>query len=249
MAKSITVHPLSCVPLYIEVKRNGILTKGNATGFIVEKNKSLFLITNWHVLTNRNSITNDHISSALGNPDTLVIYHHKAKNLGVWTTEIYPLFDSDSKSKLWKEHPSGRSVDVVAFPLDRNPLFDYYPMDLGQANTDLVVEPADTVSIIGFPFGMASSGRVAIWKTGHVASDLGIDYNDLPAFLVDGYTESGTSGSPVIALRQGFRKTSKGFNVGGTVVRFLGVHSSHRGNERGGLALVWISRVIDEILA
>ena len=111
----------------------------------------------------------------------------------------------------------------------------------------MIVSPSEAVSIIGFPFGLASSGKFPIWKTGHIASDIDLNYKDKPVFLIDATTKPGMSGSPVIARRNGFSQTSKGQRVGGTTERFLGVYSG-RIQDNSDVGMVWKPETIDEIL-
>jgi hypothetical protein len=125
----------------------------------------------------------------------------------------------------------------------------YYPLDLAFARTDVLVQPAMTVSIIGYPLGLTAHGAWPIWKTGHIASEPDLDYNDMPCFLVDATTREGMSGSPVV-LRfwGGYPKRDGSKTIGGSVTSFLGIYSGriHKDSEIG---LVWRPRVIGEILA
>lgn len=146
-------------------------------------------------------------------------------------------------------------MDVVALDITPNPndnRFDFFPLDLTLRDTNLVLSPAEPVSIVGFPFGVSQAGRLAIWKTGHIASDLDIDYSNRPIFLVDVTTKSGMSGSPVIARRMGTFRTSTGTSLGGSATKFLGIYSGRVPDNDGGqdsnIGMVWKARVLDEIL-
>ena len=50
------------------------------------------------------------------------------------------------------------------------------------------------ISIIGFPLGMSGPSRMAIWKTGHIATEPDVDYNGEPFFIIDATTRQGMSG-------------------------------------------------------
>ncbi len=101
--------------------------------------------------------------------------------------------------------------------------------------------------VIGFPLGLAAAGKLPIWKTGHVASDIDINYDGKPIFLIDATTKPGMSGSPVVALVKGLRRTSTGWNLGGgEFIRFLGIYSGRIGDSEIGR--VWKPEVLDEIL-
>jgi hypothetical protein len=106
------------------------------------------------------------------------------------------------------------------------------------------------VSIIGFPFGLSTAGAWPIWKTGHIASDPDLDYDDRPAFLIDATTRAGMSGSPVVLRSYGGYASSKAHMVigGGPGTRFLGVYSGRIHNQ-AEIGRVWRPSSIKEILA
>jgi hypothetical protein len=90
----------------------------------------------------------------------------------------------------------------------------------------------------------------AIWVRGTIASEPGIDYDDLPRFLVDARTRVGQSGSPVIRVSvDGLTPTVDGgvaiYN--GPVMRLVGVYSG-RINQESDLGYVWRVGVIKDIL-
>ena len=222
---------------------------GTATGFIVEHNSRPYLITNWHVLTGKNPDTNDLINYDYC-PDEIVILHHVRNRLGTWIQQIEPLEDLAGNPR-WIEHPRGSQVDVVALPLQIIPEVDnaiqLYPFDLSLAHTDLKIEPAMTVSIIGYPFGLHSD-RWPIWKTGHIATDPDLNFEGKPAFLIDATTRPGMSGSPVVVRMWGAYLDNAGnYNIGCGATRFLGVYSGTI-YETSEIGRVWRPQVIDEIL-
>jgi hypothetical protein len=95
---------------------------------------------------------------------------------------------------------------------------------------------------------LTSGGKFPIWKTGHVASDIDLDWDNKPAFLIDATTKSGMSGSPVIAKRVSIYQTSNG-NTIGNAVKFLGVYSGREISDQGiEVGFVWKPRTITEIL-
>lgn len=243
------IDPLSVRSLYL------FLAKGNkvlstATGFVVEKNKNHYLITNWHVLSGRNPQTNQPIDPNGVTPDRVHVVHH-AKNLGTWVTKTKAemLYDKKGKRR-WVEHKNGRAVDVVALPL-KNLTKDVqvYPLDLSLADADVVPQVAMPVSIIGFPLGLTSARFFPIWKTGHIASDPDLDYNSEPLFLIDATTRGGMSGSPVVLRMTGGYKKRNGNTVygSGMVTLFLGIYSG-RLSVDSEIGKVWRPQLIKEIL-
>lgn len=120
-----------------------------------------------------------------------------------------------------------------------------------EAQPQLAVAPADSVSVVGFPFGKSIGGAMAIWATGFLASEPNIDVNDLPLQLIDCRARQGQSGSPVIAYRSsGAIALSNGDTVvmSGSVTLPIGVYSG-RINTESDIGLVWKFRVVREIVA
>lgn len=136
----------------------------------------------------------------------------------------------------------------MAIPVSIPDTCTIYPLDLASGVFDMIVSPSEPVSIVGFPLGLASAGKFPIWKTGHVASDLDLDYEGKPLFLIDATTKPAMSGSPVIARRIGSYRSTAGLNLGADAVRFLGVYSG-RVNENidASIGYVWKPHVIDDI--
>ena len=150
----------------------------------------------------------------------------------------------------WVEHALGKSVDVVAVPLNTLDGVDLHPLNLSLAETDLVPEPAMPVSIIGYPWGLSVGGGWPVWKTGHIASDPDLDYNHLPGFLVDVTGREGMSGSPVVLRLSGgyrLRDGSRVMSTSGTTTLFLGIYSAQFHREE--LGVVWRPHVFTDLLA
>ena len=247
--KQIMIDPLSLCSLWVETIALG-KPFGTATGFCVNANGRKLLITNWHVVSGRDADTGKALSSTAAIPDELAIRHHSSAGLGQWVIESQRL-QTPSGANAWHEHPSGNAVDVIALPLEmQNPDIQIYPLDLGLADFDMMVYVAMPVSIIGFPFGLSTAGAWPIWKTGHIASDPDLDYDDRPAFLIDATTRAGMSGSPVVLRSYGGYASSKAHMVigGGPGTRFLGVYSGRIHNQ-AEIGRVWRPSSIKEILA
>ncbi len=179
-----------------------------STGFAVNKNGLNYLITNWHVATCTNPYNNQPLCGAAVIPNRLRVWFHGLR-LGQWVPKDIAI-RNQAGNRLWLEHQQGQEIDVVALPLERFDDVTIYNMDMALANFDLMLYPSSEVSIIGFPQGLTSAGMLPIWKTGHIASDIDIDWNRKPAFLIDATTKSGMSGSPVIAKRVSIYQTSHG---------------------------------------
>ena len=245
--KSKNIDLFSVQSLYL-IPTKGNKELGTATGFIVERNNTYYLITNWHVLSGRHPLTNETIYPSGDIPSEVLIWHNGNK-LATWVQRREVLYNSNG-NKRWLEHKLKQKVDIVALPLqsvDKN--LKIYPFKLSLAENDMKVSVSMSVSIIGFPFGFKGPGFLPIWKTGHIASEPEIDYNNEPLFIIDATTRPGMSGSPVV-LRQygGYMDTSGDYQLKpGTFTRFLGVYSG-RLSKDSELGRVWRPRLIQEIL-
>ncbi len=252
---AITVDPFSCIPLHVQAFFDDT-PLGDGTGFTVLKGDQRYLITNWHIVSGRDPVTRSSISKDAGIPNRLVVWLHVDGKFGHWNTVQIPLVN-DSNNPLWieREHQaSGHMVDVVALPVPTSAGAAFFDLDLGLKDVDVLITPSEPVSIVGFPHGRSSAGKLAIWKTGHVATDLEIDFEQKPVFLIDATTKPGMSGSPVLARRPGSRPTSIGLTIGGgTVTRFLGIYSGRVSDQPAdkdnwNLGMVWKVSAIEDLL-
>jgi hypothetical protein len=207
------------------------------------------LITNSHNLSGRRPDTGQSMSSCGVTPTSVEISYPARSGAESMIRIVEPLVDQDG-TPLWLEHPEyGSRVDVVALPLTNVHNVQTYPYEIDPEHGALPLAiPAD-VSIVGFPFGTSVKGT-AIWVRGTIASEPGIDYDDLPRFLVDARTRVGQSGSPVIRVSvDGLTPTVDGgvaiYN--GPVMRLVGVYSG-RINQESDLGYVWRVGVIKDIL-
>jgi hypothetical protein len=221
---------------------------GSGTGFVVDHDGTECLITNFHVVSGRHPETHVSLDSTGAWPDSVRILHN-GKPLGHWIPKLEPLYDAEG-APLWLEHPIHRSkVDVVALPLTELTDIQTYPYDPWLA-PKAKIDMASALSIVGFPFGVAYGGAMAVWVRGFVASEIAIDFGDLPRFLIDSRTRSGQSGSPVINYDAmgSYTSASGGLVVGGGLIEdFVGVYSG-RISEESDLGFVWKSAAIREVI-
>lgn len=246
--------------LYIEMYFGETkLSSGTAT--LISKNRSshLTLITNRHNVTGRHQETGECLSKYAAVPDAIVIYFHKnVENEDVgknWLEVRLPLYRDDS-SPYWIEHPRLRDkADIVALNLNwANDVHKYpYYLETDLDSANMVLTPAETISVIGFPFGMSSYGRLPLWATGFLAQELCLIDKDNPVFLIDCRTRQGQSGSPVIAFRTSSYRTinddgQEVAKLSGTKAwEFLGIYSG-RVNPQSDLGVVWHVSALHELL-
>lgn len=219
------------------------------TGFIVQSQNGSFLITNRHNVTGRHQDTNEPLSSTGGIPNEIVIIHNQLNHIGRWIQKTERILNGDSP--LWHEHPTlGARADFVALPLTDINDVAVYEYDLVDTGPSILVGPADSISVVGFPFGLQAGGSLAIWATGFMASESFVNFQNLPVFLVDCRSRQGQSGSAVIAHRSGGMVAMEdgGSSVfDGPVTRFLGIYSG-RINRESDLGIVWKASAILELI-
>jgi len=264
---------LSLVSLRLQTTCKG-LRLGQATGFIVDAGDQHYCITNWHVLAGRHPQTTQPLSPTGGLPDKAFVYYHTTTPVGgdklniTWSA-IGESLNDDNGYPRWLAHPTGAKVDVAALPV--SPPSEHVtlvPLSLALADTNLFAGVGETVSIVGYPFGITGGAFLPIWKTGHIASEPDVDYEDAPVFVVDATTREGMSGSPVYRRFHGVGwRTRRGTEMmdsrtvragSSELTRFMGVYASRIGRikeqdgeaveESAELGRVWKPHVIGEIL-
>lgn len=219
------------------------------TAFVVQSAKCPHLITNRHNVTGRHQDTGAPLSTTGGVPSDIVIVHNRKGLLGQWIPRTEPLH-VDGVPR-WREHPTlGYKAGFVALPLTSLNDVELYPYDPANVGPAIFVGPADTVSVIGFPFGMTAGGAFGVWATGFLASEPDVDFNGLPIQLIDCRSRQGQSGSPVVAYRHGGMVamadgSSSAFN--GPVSKFIGVYSG-RINAESDIGIVWKASAIQQLV-
>ena len=200
--RQIAIAEPSVKSLLLQMRFNGqVLSTG--TGFVANAARGPLLLTNRHNATGRHQETGQPLSPTGGVPNEIVIMHNRANLLGQWLAKMEPLSDNNGRPR-WIEHPQlGARADFVALPLTQLDDVQLYPYTLGIGDPEILIAPAEVVSVVGFPFGLTAGGCLAVWATGFVASDPDIDFSALPVFLIDCRSRQGQSGSAVIAHRTG----------------------------------------------
>ena len=250
-------------------------TLATGTGFIVERKGRNFLITNLHNLRGQTP-SGDMISSHGVRPTHIQIaasnwmFSEQGRVQVVQPLYVEPDYEIDP---LWWQHPQGSEFDVAAleitqfegegrmltangFQTKKNVTASFPSWKIpGPDNSESprpYLRPADTVSIVGFPFGFKSQHNLPLWITGTIASEPEFNHDNKPIFLVDARTRPGQSGSPVVlhmtpntpsvlftdySIRTYNRETSF----------FLGIYSG-RLNVESDIGIVWKTEVIRALL-
>lgn len=235
-----SMSSVKLVPCYEE------MTLGVATGFCVNNQGRDYLCTNWHVVSGRDPDTGKCIEKSLVIPDRLKIQFHSLAFVGQTITFTINLYD-DKGDPVWIEHPDGGRVDVVLIPFHFEKVNPYSLSIVSKKGFS--TRPGSIVHVVGFPLGLSNNGWLPIWKTGNIASDVDLDFEEgRPAFLIDATTRGGMSGSPVYARSFGSLPNSDGSVDlhSGVFTEFLGVYSGrlHKESEVGR---VWRPSVLQDI--
>jgi hypothetical protein len=251
---------LIAVPIALYFRKTCI---SNATAFVWSRHGQYYLITNWHVLSGRNSRTGENLHKCGAWPNKLRAQFSSKSTSNFWKESIeIPLLDSDDRAR-WLAHPlrppgnpnklpleetTGlrEGVDVVALKLDVGDLMQnsFNPANV-HANDTLPIEIGMEVFILGYPFG-AEPPAFPVWKRGSIASEPALVKFVSGFYLVDTASRPGMSGSPVI-----LRSRVNGREVGGRPRdKFLGVYSGRfeATKDEAQIGRVWHESLIDDII-
>lgn len=175
----------------------------SGTGFVydveTDKGNVHFLVTNRHVLEGAAEVTIQFPRDRDGAPV-----------LGDAVRAILKPLDVSN----WHGHPKPE-VDVAVLPLSlalnvllaagHRPFFKAVPES--KESFDAVVSQLDAlerVIFVGYPAGLFDSANLTpIARQGLTATPIALDYNGLPAFLIDAGVFPGSSGSPVFLFDKG----------------------------------------------
>jgi len=240
------IHAQTAKSVYIEPIVNG-KALGNTTGFLIRIRHSYYLVTNRHVCTGEDQLTGNALHSSKFTPTHIRIFHNSIKGLDFYEKKIESLWGGNER--LWIEHPTlGARCDVVILRLQDYTNCMMFEYDLDNPVIDFSINLTETVSIIGYPFGKRIGPGFAVWSTGFIASEIEIDYDEMPVFLVDRRSRTGQSGSPVYAFRPaGFVKSGEDLKMyDAPVGKLLGIYSG-RINRESDLGMVWKLDCLREI--
>jgi len=172
----------------------------NTKGFYWREVEATWIVTNRHVL----------LPKVEGNeiiPDTITFHVRKVVGQGiVWESVILDVTEIKKRLKLHTD--SG--VDVAILRVDDLLREHMKPGNLYMTlssvseedlpeNKNISAEVADDVVIIGYPKGFYDEKNIyPIVKSGIIATRWGMNFNDMPVFLIDAKLFPGSSGSVVV---------------------------------------------------
>lgn len=232
-------------------------TLGTGTGFVAFGDERSYLVTNWHVLTGRDPLTDEPIGSSSANPSYVeahVIVVSGPDRIPAKVRYDLRLYDDEGRAR-WLVHPTlGREIDVVAFEF--GPAYparkeDFMPYEVAEPEDPALFSPTSEVSIVGFPFDLDQRIELPVWTRASIATEPELDFEGKPCFLVDARARAGQSGSPVIAYWTPERmKFTRGGNIKighGESWELLGIYSG-RISETSDLGRVWKREAIRAVL-
>lgn len=95
------------------------------------------------------------------------------------------------------------------------------------ANTPVKVRPSSSLTLVGYPYGYYDkTNSLPIWKTGSVASEPSVDFDNKPLFVIDISAFPGMSGSPAFVISNGTYETEGGGTTVGSARKFMGIYAS-----------------------
>ena len=224
---TVEASSLMTTPVYL---LDGTKQVSQGTGFFFgNKNPAgvidtVFLVTNYHVVTGHSPG-----STLPRQGDRVVFYIHKDQNEPSDVKQVVLPLYSTAGTPLWEQSTEHLDADVILLPLPKA-AFEGIAMFVfidDHTRTDIRIRPTSGATLVGYPYGFSdTTNRLPVWKTGHVASEPQVDFQDKPAFLVDVSAFPGMSGSPVLAVANGVYEDESGVMRSGHVVRLLGVFSA-----------------------
>jgi len=229
--------------LYVQIFKDSVLL-GNATGFVIKSKTRNYLITNWHVVTNKDPRTRDWIKDHPKISPNRIEIVHNSKNLGEYKSVYESLVDKSGKAK-FVEFPLRRGsremIDVAAIPLSDTTEITIYPVKYTDELDSLVLQPTDRLFVLGFPKGLRSAPFMPIWKSGLIASEPDIDQEGKPIVWLDIEAFPGMSGSPVYLItdKLNYKNGSSAQIIGGSKSFFTGVFSHDKGSNVGAVWKSW----------
>jgi hypothetical protein len=225
----VDVEPASLMttPVFL---MNGRQPVQQGTGFFFASTKAdgtpdaVFLVTNYHVVTGRTPLSKE---AGLGDRVQFLIHEDRSDLAKVRHLEL-PLYDA-LHQPLWMTSDVAPDADVVLLPVPPAAYDGVSLFVFTEAHThgDIKMRPTSGATLLGYPYGFADTAHdLPVWKTGHIASEPGVDFDNRPVFLVDVSAFPGMSGSPVLAVANGIYENEAGQMRSGRVLKLLGIFSA-----------------------
>lgn len=184
---------------------------GSATAFVWKRGYKHYLITNWHVVTGKNTQTGD--LELPVRPENLRAYFNP-RIPDFWKVQRDISLHSTEGKPVWYVHPhfQKKKIDLAAIPLNiatDDPDINLHPINALKSDVDLAMTIGMDVFILGYPFGYSLPG-FPVWKRGSIASEPDLVHLADQYLLVDSASRPGMSGAPVIRRSWGNHSLASG---------------------------------------
>jgi len=154
--------------------------------------------------------------------------------------EYYPAYGHNRRheitdfEKAWRSHPDPE-IDLCAMPtyvfiqqMEKGgikPFIEFLDLSLLPTDDDIEnMAGLEKVTMIGYPNGLWDPQyNQPIFRSGILASHYKFDWNGKSEFVIDAACFPGSSGSPVLIIDIGQVYSKKGFNIGTSRIKLLGV--------------------------
>jgi hypothetical protein len=261
---------LSCTPIELLANDSSDNVVATATGFFWQRSGQSYLVTNWHVVSGRNSFTGK-LNSRGYVPKRIRFYGMSVStSAGVvsfrrqrWTLEW-----ADDMIGLLSTPPQadGQSIDIWGVPIPDGVVFGRDPARTGfngaaettcflddHVGARIVSNACDDCFILGYPLQNYDGLMPPIWKRGSIASETPLGLDGRPVFLLDAATTAGMSGSPIIRKATTFTAENK--DIGAlqefSAYEVIGVYAGRLENNQlaaVNLGYGWYRTMIDRAL-
>jgi hypothetical protein len=245
-------YSLTTVP--IQQYANGRLL-GSATGFVWKRGDKNYLITNWHVVTGKNTQSGE-ITLPV-RPEKLRVYFN-TRTPDFWKVQREINLHNSEGNPIWYVHPhfEKKRIDLAAIPLNigtDDPDINLHPINVLKSDVDLAVTIGVDVFILGYPFGFSPPG-FPVWKRGSIASEPDLVHLADQYLLVDSASRPGMSGAPVIRRSWGTHSLAGGGTSSNSTPqsKFVGVYSGRlhtKDSSDAQIGMVWTIRDVEDIVS
>lgn len=227
-------------------------TLSTATCFFWKSGIATYLVTNWHNLSGKNALTGKHLDKIhASEPDRLSFFGYRDLNFQEIVEATVLLHDKYGRPE-WLEHPlHGKNVDVVCLKLAPPVARCVFPINQF-IKKKLSTSITDEVFVLGYPLGISLS-RTPIWKRATIASEPGLDADNLPKFFIDTASAKGMSGAPIVRRTNfdsiGWSQIQVSAEILYDVVGVYSGRVIHNGSLDAQLGIGWKTATIEEIIA
>jgi hypothetical protein len=192
-----------CIEKVIATPRGDDTTR-YGTGFLYRgPAQSIWLVTNWHVLTSRRPESpGELLGSAAQSPRAITIAFPLKTQSRFSVPVNYNLYEAGAP--VWRQYKLELGFDLAAIPIVLPPdAAGVAIQDFASFSSD-AMEPGIDLIMIGFPFKHGPNVPYPLWKRGMLSSEPGYTLFGNPQMFIDTPGAPGMSGSPVFRSRGAF---------------------------------------------